>query len=210
MKCPLCQSEKPVPFHHDRRREYLLCLECDLVSVPARYFLPPEREKVRYHFHRNDLSDPNYHAYLSRLFDPLKDKLSPGAHGLDFGCGPSPGLSMLFEEAGFPCRNYDPFFANDPSVFETLYDFLACSETAEHFYRPREEFERLVRLVRHGGWIGIMTQLRDEAKQPFESWFYKNDLTHVCFFSRRTFHWMEKNFGLRAEFHSRGVVLLTS
>ncbi len=130
----------------------------------------------------------------------------PGAHGLDFGCGQKPTLSVLFEEAGCACDNYDLHFANDPAVLEKQYDFLTCSETMEHFCRPRKEFERFLRLVKPGGWIGIMTQLRDEAP-PFSTWFYKDDTTHVCFFSRQTFQWLEKQYGLHAEFHPNGVVL---
>ena len=126
--------------------------------------------------------------------------------GLDFGCGQEPTLSVLFEEAGFPCANYDLHFANDPAVLEKQYDFLTCSETMEHFYRPREEFARFRRLVKPGGWIGIMTQLRDEAP-PFSTWFYKDDATHVCFFSRKTFQWLATTCGLRAEFHPDSVVL---
>jgi hypothetical protein len=96
----------------------------------------------------------------------------PGARGLDFGCGREPTLSVLFEEAGFPCANYDLHYFNDPAVLNTQYDFLTCSETMEHFRNPREEFEKLLSLVKPGGWIGIMTQLRDDAPKsiaPFSA-----------------------------------------
>jgi hypothetical protein len=130
----------------------------------------------------------------------------PGAHGLDFGCGQTPTLSVLFSEAGYPCADYDLHFANDPSVLEKQYDFLTCSETMEHFQNPHEEFERLLTLVKPGGWIGIMTQLRDSAPE-FEKWFYKDDATHLCFFSRKTFQWLEKQYGLHLELHPHGVAL---
>jgi hypothetical protein len=107
---------------------------------------------------------------------------------------------------GFTCDNYDLHFANDPAVLEKQYDFLTCSETMEHFCRLREEFERFLTLVKPGGWIGIMTQLRDEAP-PFEKWFYKDDATHVCFFSRETFQWLEARYSLRLEFQPNGVAL---
>ncbi len=210
MRCPLCHSEKTGPFHSDRQRTYLLCAQCDLVFVPKAYHLTSEQEKARYDSHQNDPRDPRYRAYLSRLFIPLKERLAPGAHGLDFGCGPGPGLSLLFEEAGFRCENYDPFYALEPALLDRQYDFLACSETVEHFYRPREEFELFLRLLRPGGWIGIMTQLRDQAAQPFESWYYKNDPTHVCFFSAKTFRFLGETFGLHTEIHPHGTVLFSS
>lgn len=204
--CPLCASGATEPFHRDRKREFFQCLECDLVFVPPEFHLSSEAEKARYEFHSQSLEDSGYRDFLNRLFLPLVTKLSPGTTGLDFGGGQTPTLSVLFAESGFPCADYDLHFANDPAVLEKQYDFLTCSETMEHFVRPREEFESILRLVKPGSWIGIMTQLRDEAP-PFEKWFYKDDATHVCFFSRKTFQWLEKTYGLHAEFHSGGVVL---
>lgn len=204
--CPLCARGATEPFHRDRKREFFRCPQCDLVFVPPEFHLSPEAEKARYDFHRQSLEDSGYRDFLSRLFRPLVKKLQPGAHGLDFGCGQTPTLSVLFEEAGFTCSNYDLHFASDPVVLEKQYDFLTCSETMEHFYRPREEFERFLRLVKPGGWIGIMTQLRDEVP-PFKNWFYKDDATHVCFFSRKTFQWLETRYGLKLELHPAGVAL---
>ncbi|NOU36659.1 MAG: class I SAM-dependent methyltransferase [Kiritimatiellaceae bacterium] len=212
--CPLCANGATELFHRDRKREYFHCPQCDLVFVPPEFHLSPEAEKARYDFHSQSLADSGYREFLNRLFRPfdvaqgrpLQKKLSPGACGLDFGCGQEPTLSVLFEEAGYACDNYDLHFANDPAVLEKQYDFLTCSETMEHFCRPREEFERFLRLVKPGGWIGIMTQLRDDAP-TFDKWFYKDDATHVCFFSRRSFQWLKKQYGLHLEFHPDGVVL---
>lgn len=205
VNCPLC-ANRAKPFYSDRKREFFQCLECDLVFVPTQFHLSPEAEKARYDFHHHSPQDSGYRNFLNRLFQPLEKKLSPGARGLDFGCGREPTLSVLFEAAGFSCENYDLHYRNDPSVLERQYDFLTCSETMEHFKNPREEFERFLKLVKPGGWIGIMTQLRDSAPD-FEKWFYKDDETHVCFFSRKSFQTLEKTYGLRVEFHSDSVVL---
>ena len=204
--CPLCTHAADA-FLRDRTREYLRCPQCDLIFVPPEFHLAPEAEKSRYDHHQNDPADSNYRKFLSRLFQPLQKKLTPGTRGLDFGCGPGPTLSVMLEEAGYECAVYDLHYANDPSVFEDQYDFIACSETMEHLYRPREEFERFLRLVKPGGWVGIMTQLHDEAPVPFEKWFYKDDDTHVCFFSKKSFQTLEKTYGLRLEFHPDGVML---
>lgn len=204
--CPLCAHGATEPFHRDRKRDYFRCPQCDLVFVPPEFHLSPEAEKARYDFHQQSLADSGYRAFLNRLFKPLEKKLSSGAHGLDFGCGRTPTLSVLFEEAGYTCDNYDLHFANDPAVLEKQYGFLTCSETIEHFQRPHEEFARLLQLVKPGGWIGIMTQLRDEAP-PFEKWFYKDDATHICFFSHRTFQWLGETCGLPTEFHPDSVIL---
>jgi SAM-dependent methyltransferase len=204
--CPLCASNATERFYRDRKREFFQCLECDLVFVPPEFHLSTEAEKDRYDFHSHSLEDSGYRNFLNRLFQCLEKVLPPGVRGLDFGCGREPTLSVLFEDAGFPCANYDLHYFNDPAVLEKQYDFLTCSETMEHFRNPRAEFERFLRLVKPGGWIGIMTQLRDKAP-AFEKWFYKDDATHLCFFSRQCFQWLGTQYGLHAEFHPDGVVL---
>lgn len=204
--CPLCESEAAA-FTQDRTRSYLRCPICDLTFVPPDLHLSMQEEKSRYDLHQNNPADSGYRTFLGRLFHPMEHRLAPGARGLDFGCGPGPTLSLMFEEAGYTCAVYDPFYANNPAVLETQYDFLTCSETMEHMVHPREEFERFLTLVKPGGWIGIMTQLHNEAPVPFERWHYKDDDTHICFFSRQTFQWLEKTYDLRVEFHPKGVVL---
>lgn len=204
--CPLCDHPAKV-LTKDRSRDYLRCECCDLIFVPSKLHLSPEEEKSRYDFHQNDPADSNYRTFLSRLFHPLENKLEPGSCGLDFGSGPGPTLSIMFEEAGYDCAVYDLYYAPDPAVLNKQYDFLSCSETIEHLYNPREEFEHFLKRMKPGGWIGIMTQLHDEAPAPFERWHYKDDDTHVCFFSTHTFQWLEKTYGLQLEFHPKGVVL---
>ena len=204
--CPLC-AHPSADYYSDRNRDYLRCPHCDLIFVPKKDLLEPAEEKARYDLHQNDPNDSGYRNFLSRLFQPLEKKLLPGASGLDFGSGPGPTLSLMFEEAGYDCAIYDLYYANDSSVFNKQYDFLTCSETMEHMFRPGEEFKRFVQLVKPGGWIGIMTQLHDEAPVPFERWHYKDDETHVCFFSRKSFQTLEKMHGLRLELHPNGIAL---
>jgi hypothetical protein len=204
--CPLCTHGGTDLFSKDRKREYRICPQCALVFVPPEFHLAPDEEKARYDFHSHGLEDSGYRNFLNRLFQPLQAKLPPGACGLDFGCGRTPTLSVLFGEAGFPCADYDLHYANDPALLEKQYDFIACSETVEHFRRPREEFERLLALVKPGGWLGIMTQRYDEAPD-FADWFYKNDATHLCFFARKSFEWLAARHALQAEFYPKGVVL---
>jgi hypothetical protein len=204
--CPLCDTTA-APFCEDRLRPYLRCPHCDLIFVPQEHHLSSKNEKARYDLHQNDPSDTGYRSFLSRLFTPVKEKLSPGAQGLDFGSGPGPALSLMFQEAGFDCDIYDLYYANNRTVLSRQYDFITCSETIEHMYQPRAEFERLVSMTRPGGWIGIMTQLHDEAPTPFNHWHYKDDDTHVCFFSKESFRTLAKNYPVRIEFYPKGVVL---
>jgi len=49
---------------------------------------------------KNSPDDPRYRAFLSRLFIPLNERIAPESCGLDFGSGPGPTLSVMFEEQG--------------------------------------------------------------------------------------------------------------
>ena len=111
-------------------------------------------------------------------------------------------------ERGFPTQDYDPFFAPDRGLLDGHYDFVTCSETVEHFHDPAAEFERLHRLVRPGGWIGVMTQRVDERLSP--SWGYLRDPTHVCFYSIATMRWIASRFGWTVEVPTSDVVLFRS
>src|SRR5690606_29278515 len=101
-------------------------------------------------------------------------------------------------EAGRPTSNYDPFFAPDDALLARTWDFVTCTETTEHFFEPAREFERLDALVRPGGWLGVMTTVRDNA-HDFAQWWYVRDPTHVCFYSARTFEWIAGRFGWTLE-----------
>jgi len=173
--------------------------------VPAEQRPSPTEERARYETHRNDPGDEGYRAFLNRLAEPLAERLRPGAEGLDYGSGPGPTLSVILEEQGFRMAIYDPFFAPDESALARTYDFITCTETAEHFFDPAAEFIRLDRLLRPGGWLGVMTQKLDDAP-PLDQWRYARDPTHVCFYHSATMRWIAAHFRWELRFPARNVV----
>ncbi|WP_416139979.1 class I SAM-dependent methyltransferase [Halomonas sp. HK25] len=205
--CPLCASDDTACYHRDARREYHQCHRCALVFVPPAFRLGPEEERAVYDQHENSPDDPGYRRFLSRLCDPLRERLAPGARGLDFGAGPGPTLSVMFEEAGHPMAIYDPFYALDAGVFEQTYDFITATEVVEHLFEPGRELSRLVGLLRPGGWLGLMTK-RVTDRGAFAGWHYILDPTHVAFFSEATFRWLADELGMTVAFPAADVVLL--
>lgn len=204
--CPLCFSKHRVDYHQDKQRSYLQCQDCQLVFVPAVEHLNLSAEKAIYDLHQNDLLDKGYYTFLSRLSTPLLAYLKPHSIGLDYGCGPAPLLAKLLEESGHRMAVYDPFYAPDVSVLEQRYDFISCTEVAEHFREPHQEFQRLFGLLNPGGILAIMTK-RVLDPTAFSSWHYKNDLTHICFFSEATFHWLAHQYGATVNFPSEDVAI---
>ncbi|APE31651.1 methyltransferase [Halomonas aestuarii] len=207
LSCPLCTSTDTAPFHRDARRDYLRCRVCALVFVPPAQRLDPAAERAVYDQHENSPDDPGYRRFLSRLYDPLRRRLAPGARGLDFGSGPGPTLSVMFEEAGHPMAIYDPCYAPDASVLEDRYAFITASEVVEHLFAPGRELARLAARLEPGGWLGLMTK-RVTSAEAFAGWHYILDPTHVCFFSEASFEWLARHLDMRVEFPAADVALL--
>ena len=207
MDCPLCDSGENFPFHRDRRREYLRCQNCQLVFVPSSAWLSPQAELAEYQLHENDPTDAGYRHFLSRLALPLLERLPAPASGLDFGCGPGPALAQMLTEAGHRVALYDPFFAPDRDTLAASYDFITATEVVEHLQRPGTELAGLWDALRPGGYLGIMTKLVLDA-EAFANWHYKNDPTHICFFSRQSWHWWAAQQGAGLEIVGADVILL--
>lgn len=167
----------------------------------------PKDEHAEYLRHENDPGDPGYRKFLSRLAAPLLDQLAPGLQGLDYGCGPGPALAAMLCEAGHSMALFDPFFQPDQQPLTETYDFITCTEVAEHFHRPAQEFDRLDAMLRPGGWLGVMTCFQtDDAR--FANWHYRKDPTHVVFYRETTFRIIAAQRGWTCEIPVKDVVLM--
>ncbi|WP_236995507.1 class I SAM-dependent methyltransferase [Halomonas huangheensis] len=203
--CPLCSSSGTSRFfHHDGKREFFRCDRCDLVAAAPEMRLDPAAEKAIYDQHENRPDDPGYRAFLARLMVPLSKHLTPGARGLDFGSGPGPTLSLMFEEAGFTMDIHDPFFHPNPEALLREYDFITATEVAEHLFTPGETLGRLVSQLKPGGWLGLMTM---RVPDDFANWHYIRDPTHVVFYSDACLSWFARQHGLSLTLSGREVAL---
>ncbi|MDW7773762.1 MAG: class I SAM-dependent methyltransferase [Desulfobulbaceae bacterium] len=169
--------------------------------------MPGKEEYARYCQHQNNPHDEGYRGFLMKLGNPLLEKLSPGAKGLDFGCGPGPALAYMLREAGHRMCLFDLFFFPDPEPLEDEYDFIACTETIEHLHHPAETFASFDKMLRPGGWLAVMTCfLTDENR--FRSWHYRRDPTHVVFYRAATLRHIAAQFGWSCEIPVKDVALM--
>ena len=204
--CPLCQSTRLKPYFENKDANYLSCFQCDLVFAPKEFHLNDSQEKIRYDSHQNNPEDEHYRQFLSQAFNPVIDFINPGDKGLDFGCGPGPTLSVMFEEQGYKVDLFDKFYVNNQSIFNNKYDFITATEVAEHLSEPGDELTKLYTMLSKGGVLAIMTKMLDNQIN-FESWYYKDDPTHICFFSQVTMRHLAKAWGAQIQFYSNDVIL---
>ena len=204
-RCPLCDA--PVsPGIIAGSRSYARCPDCALISLdPAQRPLPLD-EVVRYTEHRNLESDKGYRRFLERLSISVTARLTSGARGLDFGCGPVAVLAGIMTNAGFPTVGYDPLFAPRDELLARRYDFITCSEVVEHLHEPSRVLALFERLLEEGGVLGVMTRFH-RPEVPFETWWYRRDSTHVCFYAEATMQWIASHHGWTVEIPSSDVAI---
>lgn len=206
--CPLCAAPPRPPPTTWHGRRYHDCPACGLLHLDPADRLPLAEERAHYATHRNDPADPGYRAFLDRLAVPLVARLRPGASGLDYGAGPGPTLSVMLRERGFPTVDYDPAFAPEHASLAASYDFITCTEVAEHFLAPAAEFARLFGMLRPGGVLAIMTELVP-SDRPLGEWRYLRDPTHVSLYREMTMRWIARHFDRQLEMPSRNVAFFT-
>ncbi|WP_241973667.1 class I SAM-dependent methyltransferase [Aliidiomarina shirensis] len=176
-------------------REHYSCENCKLVFVPEAFHVSDAQALTIYNQHDNNSNDLGYRTFLSRAAEPVLRFLPKGSQGLDFGSGPGPTLSLMLNEAGMRCFEYDIFYANVPERLQQNYDFITSTEVFEHLPQPRQVLNQLVPLLNHGGLLVIMTQ-RPKTIERYQKWNYILDPTHITFFRNETFEWIAAHWGI--------------
>lgn len=151
---------------------------------------------------------------------------SPINH-LDYGCGKFPNLSTLLKwniqnlinsqidtnQIKFKSFNYDKFYNNSLDLIDNnnfnKYHIITATEVIEHFTQPNENFELLCNLLSNDGILVITTELTtSEIINNFSTWWYKNDITHVSFYSLKTIEYLSHKLKLNLIFSSSNLIIL--
>jgi ribosomal protein L37AE/L43A len=205
--CPVCRAPAPQRFLSIRGRDYWRCGTCEARFIDPRQRPTRQDEYAHYLHHENDPDDPRYRRFLAKLVDPLRARLRPGLSGLDYGCGARPALVAMLREAGQDVALYDPFFHPDPAPLQRSYDFITCTEVAEHFHRPADEFDRLGQMLKPGGWLAVMTCFQT-VDSRFADWRYRRDPTHVVFYREASLRMIAAQRGWACEIPVKDVALM--
>lgn len=190
--CKLCQSGSwYIQGVKADQRSFYQCSNCYLIQVAPEHLPDLQDEKALYDTHQNGPGYLGYLDFLNRAVRPMLPYLNKNMKGLDYGCGPGPAISYLLDRKGIGCEDYDPIYF--PIPFKKKYDFLFATECFEHFHYPFKEIEKMDRLLKPKGMIGIMTETFGSAER-FKNWYYIKDYTHVIFFHQKTFEWIAREF----------------
>jgi transcription initiation factor TFIIIB Brf1 subunit/transcription initiation factor TFIIB len=204
--CPLCKIQNSKLIFKDKKRDYFICSNCELIFVLEESLLSSNEEKEIYNLHENDPNDSRYHDFMNRLLIPFREYIK--GDGLDFGCGPGPVVSTMLKDESVNIFEYDPIFKKAPELLNREYDFIIATEVIEHIYNLKEDFEKILSLLAPLGALGLMTSFYPDDMNNFKGWGYKNDPTHVRFFSEKTFHWIADKYNLDIFIPRKNVIIL--
>ena len=205
MECPLCSHSEDQQFCANGKC-YHRCAVCGLVYMDENNRLDAFDEKKRYSFHQNNIDDAGYVGFLGRVIEPAMEYISVGMKGLDYGCGPNPVLAQIVRSKGLECDFYDPFFFPLLDT-EKKYDFVFATECFEHFFSPRHELDMICSILKHGGTLNVMTELMTDSTD-FDGWYYKNDPTHVCFYSGKSIAYICGKYGFTELYNDKHRVII--
>lgn len=193
--CPLCNSTTKAFFTDKKERKYRHCNFCDGIFLMPQFHLTKKEEFARYKTHNNFIHDKLYQNFVSDLCNLVIKNEKKNTLGLDFGCGPGPVIQYILLKQGFHILTYDPFYQPDNSVLNKIYDYVVLCEVIEHFNRPFEAFTTLKKLLKTGATLYIKTDVFYEVSiASFEKWGYRNDPTHVFFYTPKTFSFIKDKF----------------
>ena len=206
MNCIVCNGNEVSFFLKIKEKKYWKCSICSSKFLDKKHYLDPSSEKKRYLEHNNNIDDMAYRNFLTKLLEPLENKISKNDQGLEFGCGYGPALADMLSSKGYKIELYDPFFFPNKKLLENKYDFITCTETVEHFFDPYKEFNLLDNLLAHKAWLGIMTCFLTE-EHKFENWYYRKDPTHVVFYAEKTFKIIAEQRNWSCEIPNKDIAL---
>ncbi|PKK94059.1 MAG: class I SAM-dependent methyltransferase [Tenericutes bacterium HGW-Tenericutes-6] len=186
MKCKICGHET-IAYKHPRfEMLFHECPFCEFIFKDDTLYPDMNTEEKMYDFHQNSLEDQGYVNFLTNFVDTSVIPFIKNGDALDYGSGPTPVLShILNHNYGFNVEIYDPIYHK--GLPTKTFDLITSTEVVEHFHHPITSFKHISSLLKEGGILSIMTLLHPKDQESFFNWFYIRDVTHVGFYTPKTF-----------------------
>ena len=186
-ECRLCANPETEQWIDNKGKTYHYCSICGIIQLDPTHFLSSAEEQERYLRHNNTPENRGYITYLTNFIDTaVIPYVKPEGEILDFGSGPVPVLSDILTSRGFSTQSYDPFF-NDITDWETgSFNAIVAVEVFEHLHHPAKVFPRIQKALKPEGNLILRTLLHEENYKSFMKWWYREDKTHVTFYSEKT------------------------
>lgn len=192
--CRLCEGQTSVVFKDTR--VFFACTTCGLIFSDCHL---TEQEKQAHYIgqYNNGFNWEHEACYFINFFPRGKKDLKI----LDYGSGGG-YLANELKNVGYAVDCYEPMFHGEfnRSQNSGLYDFLILNEVIEHVEDLISVLNNIYYSLKLGGQVLIKTAITDNIisdpynfEHNFREWWYKDDLTHISFFSTLTYEFICAN-----------------
>jgi len=208
-KCKICNAlthriedpKKPLYYHR--------CETCGFVALDDRFVVDFQTEQKHYEKHNNGFESQGYVAmfedFIAKAVVPYEDSIK---RALDFGCGRGPVLAELLSRRGMEVDKYDLYFYPEKVYKDKQYDLIVSTEVFEHLQDPIKILELFFKHTATNGYIILMTKFPPDEDDVFINWWYRRDITHIAFFTPRSFEIMAEELGLKVlKFIDNNIVI---
>ena len=115
-KCPVCRSSPVSPFSEVERKTYWRCGHCNATFLDAEHHPAREDELSQYLLHENHVEDPSYRTFLSKLADPVLQRLADSAPDVELSKAELDGMTGRLVAALSESAPSDPAADTGPST----------------------------------------------------------------------------------------------
>lgn len=196
--CKICQSAVTSMVDKKKELTYYRCSFCGFVYLDDASVVNQFVEQKHYEKHNNSFECTGYVQMFETFF---KDAIEVYAHKiktiLDFGCGEEAVFAQLLKEKGFDVDVYDLYFHSKKIYLNKKYDLITSTEVFEHLKNPQAVLEELTASLNVNGYLVLMTKFPPQEDSVFLAWWYRRDITHISFFTPKSFEIMAKKCGLK-------------
>jgi len=196
--CKICHSKTRVISDIKNSISYYRCDRCGFIYLDNSFIIDAVSEKKHYAKHNNSFECKGYVEMFEKFIDKaILPYLSTLKKALDFGCGHTPVLAELLKQKGLEVDIYDLYFFPKKVYESRFYDLITSTEVFEHLEDPKVILESLVKKLNSNGYIVLMTQFPPNSDEAFIKWWYRRDVTHISFFTPKSFEIMAEELGLK-------------
>ena len=196
--CNICLLNTIIVKDIKKNISYYRCKSCGFTALDSRALVDTISEKKHYEKHNNNFECKGYvemfEVFISNAIEPYIPNIKTV---LEFGCGHTPVLAELLKQQKLEVDHYDLYFFPE-KIYETKkYDLITSTEVFEHLKEPKNILKTLVNALNDKGYIILMTQFPSKSDEEFLNWWYRRDITHISFFTPKSFEIMAKEVGLK-------------
>ncbi len=197
-QCKICQGMTSKMEDQKKSLCYYRCHHCGFIYLDDVHLIDEPSEKKHYEQHNNSFESLGYVKMFEDFIDvavvPYEKNIK---RVMDFGCGRGPVLAELLRRRGMEVDKYDLYFYPEKVYEGKAYELIVSTEVFEHLQEPLKILKLLSDHTVTNGYIVLMTRFPPQEDEAFIGWWYRRDVTHISFFTPKSFEVMAEKTGLK-------------